>query len=76
MRSMAGGEVKLFNVAGATKDTIDALDEVNGVSGLYLACSLLGCSCVLCDAPVPPLQYYTQARDLHVSFVSLLDPKP
>ena len=52
MRSMAGGEVKLFNVAGATKDTIDALDEVNGVSGLYLACSLLGCSCVLCDAPV------------------------
>lgn len=35
MRSMAGGEVKLFNVAGAIKDIIDALDEVNGVSGLY-----------------------------------------
>jgi len=37
MRSMAGGEVRLFNVAGGTKDTLDALDQVNGVAGLYLA---------------------------------------
>ena len=34
MRSMAGGEVRLFNVAGGTKDMIDALDQVNGVAGL------------------------------------------
>eukprot|EP00802_Teleaulax_amphioxeia_P009722 Tamp_09743.p1 GENE.Tamp_09743~~Tamp_09743.p1 ORF type:complete len:361 (+),score=71.05 Tamp_09743:38-1120(+) len=32
MRSMAGGEVRLFNVAGGTKDTMDALDQVNGVA--------------------------------------------
>ena len=31
------GEVRLFNVAGGTKDTMDALDQVNGVAGLYLA---------------------------------------
>jgi hypothetical protein len=55
MRSMAGGEVKLFNVAGATKDTMDALDEVNGVSGLYLAVVDSRHTSLLSVAISPPL---------------------